>query len=156
MSEPSSAARLNRINLICLGVSDLRRSRAFYRDGLGFETPNNEDEPQIVFFNNAGTKLELFQREELAADINADDPPRVADVSATFNGITLAYNAKTKHEVDAIFAVVEGIGGTIAKAPETASWGGYSGYFRDPDGYYWEVAYADSWQFDAADMLVIE
>lgn len=156
MSDSASTPKLNRINLICLGVADLIRSRTFYRDGLGFETPNNEDNPEIVFFNNGGTKLELFQREELAADIGGDNPPATSDPAAAFNGITLAYNAKTKEEVDAIFAKIESIGGTIAKAPELVFWGGYSGYFRDPDGYYWEVAYADDWKFDANDMLIIE
>ncbi|MEZ5088164.1 MAG: VOC family protein, partial [Tessaracoccus sp.] len=156
MSDSASNPKLNRINLICLGVADLIRSRAFYRDGLGFETPNNEEKPEIVFFDNGGTKLELFQREELAADIGGDSPPTTSDPAAAFNGITLAYNAKTKEEVDAIFAKIESIGGTIAKAPELVFWGGYSGYFRDPDGYYWEVAYADDWKFDANDMLIIE
>lgn len=156
MSDSASNPRLNRINLICLGVADLTRSRAFYRNGLGFETPNNEDNPEIVFFDNRGTKLELFQREALAADIGGDNPPATSDPATAFTGITLAYNAKTKEEVDAIFATIESIGGTIAKAPELVFWGGYSGYFRDPDGYYWEVAYADSWKFDANDMLVIE
>jgi catechol 2,3-dioxygenase-like lactoylglutathione lyase family enzyme len=156
MDETAPRPRLNRINLICLGVADLVRSRAFYRDGLGFETPNDEENPEIVFFDNGGTKLELFQRKALAADINTENPPQLADTAAAFNGITLAYNAKTKEEVDAIFARIEGIGGTIAKAPELVFWGGYSGYFRDPDGYYWEVAYADSWKFDSNDMLVIE
>ena len=156
MNEASPSPRLNRINLICLGVADLVRSRAFYRDGLGFETPNDEEDPAIVFFDNGGTKLELFRREALAADIDAGNPPPLADAAATFTGITLAYNAKSREEVDAIFAGIERIGGTIAKAPEAVSWGGYSGYFRDPDGYYWEVAHADSWRFDSGDMLIIE
>lgn len=156
MSTAASNPRMNRINLICLGVADLKRSRAFYRDGLGFETSSVDENPEIVFFDNGGTKLELFQRDQLAQDINADAPPQLADTQATFSGITLAYNAKSKDEVDAIFAKVESIGGSIAKAPEIVFWGGYSGYFRDPDGYYWEVAYADSWEFDDNDMLVIE
>lgn len=121
MSDSASNPKLNRINLICLGVADLIRSRAFYRDGLGFETPNNEENPEIVFFDNGGTKLELFQREELAADIGGDSPPTTSDPAAAFNGITLAYNAKTKEEVDAIFAKIESIGGTIAKAPNWSS-----------------------------------
>lgn len=147
---------MNRINLICLGVADLERSRAFYRDGLGVETSSVDENPEIVFFDNGGTKLELFQRDQLARDINAEAPPQLADTQSTFTGITLAYNAKTKEEGDAIFANIESTGGSIAKSPETVSWGGYSGYFRDPDGYYWEVAYADSWEFDDNDMLVIE
>lgn len=144
---------MNSIHLICLGVRDLIKSRAFYRDGLGFKTPHNQDNPEIVFFNNNGTRLELYSLEGLARDINAAEPPAV---TGGFTGITLAYNAKTKEEVDSIFATIEQIGGTIAKQPEFVSWGGYSGYFRDPDGYYWEVAYADSWKFDETDMLVIE
>lgn len=156
MSDLAPNTKLNRINLICLGVTDLIRSRAFYRDGLGFVTPNTEDNPEIVFFDNGGTKLELFSRQALAADINSEHPPAISDPARAFGGITFAYNAKSKEEVDAIFTKIERIGGTIAKAPELVSWGGYSGYFRDPDGYYWEVAYADVWDFDDHDMLVIE
>ena len=144
---------MNRINLICLGVRDVKKARAFYRDGLGFSTPNNEEEPQIVFFNNGGTKLELYPLDELAKDISETNLPTIG---AGFGGITLAYNAKSKEEVDEIFREIEAIGGTIVKPPQVVFWGGYSGYFRDLDGYYWEVAYADSWKFDEADMLVIE
>lgn len=146
---------MDRINLICLGVADLHRSRAFYRDGLGFSTSSAEENPEIVFFRNGGTKLELYQREALAKDIGGEDPPALADTQTQFCGITLAYNAKSKAEVDEIFGRIEEIGGTIAKHPELVFWGGYSGYFRDPDGYYWEVAYADSWEFDDQEMLVI-
>lgn len=144
---------MNRINLICLGVRDLVKARAFYRDGLGFSTPNNEDDPKVVFFNNGGTKLELYGRGQLAKDIDAANPPPLAD---GFAGITLAYNAQSKEEADAIFARVEAAGGIIVKPPQAAFWGGYSGYFRDLDGYHWEVAYWDGWKFDATDMLVIE
>lgn len=144
---------MDRINLICLGVRDMRKSLAFYRDGLGFATSSREDNPGIVFFQNKGTRLELYPLEELAKDINRAAPP---SVGTGFPGITLAYNAKSKEEVDAIFRKIENIGGTIAKLPETMFWGGYSGYFQDPDGYYWEVAYADSWTFDENDMLIIE
>lgn len=148
--------RLNRINLICLGVRDLVRSRAFYRDGLRFDTPDNEENPEIVFFDCRGTKLELYGLQDLAEDINATTPPQIADPQVLFGGITLAYNAHSKDEVDEVFAKIEDIGGTIAKRPEVVSWGGYSGYFRDPDGYYWEVAYSDAWKFDENEMLIIE
>lgn len=144
---------MNRINLICLGVRDIQKSLAFYRDGLGFATSAKEPAPAIVFFNNGGTKLELYPLEGLRRDIGEKSPPTAGE---GFSGITLAYNAKTKQEVDDIFARVKQIGGQVAKMPETVFWGGYSGYFKDPDGYYWEVAYADSWQFDENDMLVIE
>lgn len=144
---------MDRINLICLGVRDMKKSLAFYRDGLGFATSCREDNPGIVFFQNKGTRLELYPLEELVQDINRAAPP---SVGTGFSGITLAYNAKSKEEVDAVFRKIESIGGTIAKLPETVFWGGYSGYFQDPDGYYWEVAYADSWKFDENDMLIIE
>ncbi|MEG6502165.1 MULTISPECIES: VOC family protein [unclassified Desulfovibrio] len=144
---------MNRINVICLGVRDIVKARAFYRDGLGFTTPNNEEKPDVVFFSNGGTKLELYPLAELAKDINETNPPALG---TGFGGITLAFNAKTKEEVDAIFAKVESLGGTIAKRPETAFWGGYSGYIQDLDGYYWEIAYWDGWRFDANDMLIID
>lgn len=144
---------MNRINVICLGVRDLVKSRAFYRDGLGFKTPNTEDDPQVVFFNNGGTRLELFERQALAKDIDENSPPPLAN---GFGGITLAYNAKSQEEADAIFARIEGLGGRIAKQPQRVFWGGYSGYFQDPDGYYWEVAFFEGWKFDANDMLIIE
>ena len=144
---------MNRINLIALGVRDIKKSRAFYRDGLGFATRNNEEDPQIVFFNNGGTKLELYPLEELAKDINEANPPAISN---GFSGITLAYNAKSKEEVDSIFSKIEGIGGSIVKQPQLVFWGGYSGYFRDLDGYFWDVAYADSWMFDDNAMQIIE
>lgn len=144
---------MNRINLIALGVTNVAASRTFYEKALGFITPNREENPTIVFFNNNGTKLELYPLQGLAKDINEQNPPKI---NRGFCGITLAYNAKTKQEVDDIFSNIERLGGTIAKLPEDVFWGGYSGYFQDPDGYYWEVAYADLWQFDENDMLIIE
>ena len=144
---------MNRINVICLGVRDVGKARTFYRDCLGFETPFDEECPQVVFFNNAGTRLELYERQALAKDIDEDNPP---PLSEGFGGITLAFNAKSKDEVDEIFGRIESFGGKIAKSPQFVFWGGYSGYFQDPDGYYWEVAYWDGWKFDKNDMLVIE
>ena len=144
---------MNRMNLICLGVKDLKQARDFYHEVLGFETANKEENPSIVFFNNQGTKLELYPLEALAKDIDADNPPKTG---AGFSGITLAYNAKSKAEVDALFLRLKNLGVRIVKPPQTVSWGGYSGYFQDPDGYYWEIAYAEGWQFDDQDMLVIE
>ena len=144
---------MNRINLICLGVRDMKASLIFYRDVLGFQTSCREEKPGIVFFQNGGTRLELYPLDGLAKDISKADPPAIV---TGFAGITLAYNAKTRDEVDSIFQRIERLGGVVAKFPEDVFWGGYSGYFKDPDGYYWEVAYADSWKFDENDMLVIE
>ena len=144
---------MNRINLICLGVGNMARSLEFYKK-IGFKTYEKEDNPPIVFFDNRGTKLELYPIAELARDINADNPPDI--VTGGFSGITLAINLKSEQEVDAFMEAVSANGGTIAKKPERVFWGGYSGYFQDPDGYYWEVAFGPMWEFDENEMLVIK
>ncbi|HWR23193.1 MAG TPA: VOC family protein [Feifaniaceae bacterium] len=143
---------MNRINIICLGVKDIIKSRAFY-EGLGFVTPNKEANPSVVFFQNGGTRLELYPLDLLAEDIDAQTPP---PIGTGFGGITLAFNAGSKEEADAVFERAAAFGGKIAKPPQRAFWGGYSGYFQDLDGYYWEVAYWEGWKFDANDMIVIE
>ncbi len=135
-----------------LGVSDISKSLKFYRDGLGFKTSVKEDNPDIVFFKNGGTRLALYPLNELAEDINNSNPPR----GEGFSGITLAYNAKSKKEVDEVIAMAEKAGGKIVKKAQKVFWGGYSGYFTDPDGYYWEVAYCDIWKFDENNMIIIE
>jgi len=144
---------MNRMNLICLGVKNLKQARDFYHGVLGFETSNNEDDPSIVFFNNQGTKLELYPLDALAKDIDPVNPPQCGN---GFSGITIAYNAKSVEEVDALFLRLKNHGVRIVKPPQTVSWGGYSGYFQDPEGYYWEILYAKGYQFDDQDMLVIE
>jgi predicted lactoylglutathione lyase len=144
---------MNRVNLIGLGVRNMKKSLDFYKS-IGFKTYVKEDNPPIVFFDNQGSKLELYPIEELAKDINSENPPIINQ--GGFSGITLACNMKSEKEVDDLFAIIEKCGGTIAKRPELVFWGGYSGYFQDPDGYYWEVAYASTWEFDENDMLIIK
>lgn len=144
---------MNRINLIALGVKDMAESYHFYKEILGFQTFEDNPNAPIIFFNNRGTKLELFPIEELAKDINADNPPEIT--SGGFNGITLAYNAKSDDEVDEIFVHLKENNVEIVKMPERVFWGGYSGYFKDPNGYYWEVARAN-FEFDDQDMIVLK
>lgn len=144
---------MNRINLICLGVRDMAAALAFYK-ALGFQTFEQKANPPIVFFNTQGTKLELFPLENLAKDINEDQPPALS--SGGFSGITLAINLESPAAVDELMALAASLGAKIVKAPEKVFWGGYSGYFQDLDGYYWEVAYGPNWQFDDQGMLVIE
>ena len=146
---------MNRINLITLGVRNIGKSLKFYRN-IGFEASVTGDEanPVIVFFNNEGSKLELFPLEELAKDINGENPPELS--KGGFTGITLAYNAKSETEVDDIFQSVKKVGAQVVKEPQALSWGGYGGYFIDPDGYYWEVAYGSNWEFDDSNMLIIK
>lgn len=145
---------MNRINLITLGVKDLKASLQFYKN-IGFKTTAEvtDDHLAIVFFNNDGTKLEIFPIEALAKDINADSPPTIT--SGGFIGITLAYNAKSKEEVDSILEQVETFGATVVKPAQGLDWGGYGGYFTDIDGYYWEVTFGDMWKFDEQNMLII-
>ena len=122
-----------KLSIVTLGVADLAVSRAFYEEKLGF-TPVSEDEG-IVFYDMGGARLGLFNREELAKD---------ATVSAEgkgFRGVTLAHNEPSEAAVDAVFAELRAQGVEIVKEPEKVFWGGYSGYFADPDGHLWEVAY---------------
>ena len=125
-----------RINLITLGVADLPRAVRFYRDGLGWPTKYKADEP-IAFFKLTGTILSLYPLKELAADIS----PAIKPARTGFGGITLAHNVRTRAEVAVVLAQAERAGGRIIKPAQDVFWGGHSGYFSDPDGYYWEVAW---------------
>ena len=144
---------MNRISIICLGVKDMAQSIRFYRDGLGFSTDEKEDNPKVVFFNTTGTKFELYPLSLLAEDINEKNPPQIA---MGFAGITLAYNVKSEAEVHEIMELAKKAGAVIVKEPQKVFWGGYSGYFTDPNGYYWEVAYNPYWSFDENEMLVLD
>jgi catechol 2,3-dioxygenase-like lactoylglutathione lyase family enzyme len=122
-----------RVSLITLGVASLDRSREFY-ERLGWKRSMTNAEG-IVFFQTGGMAMALFPREELAKDANLHP-----DVNG-FQGIALAYNARTRAEVDSVLREAEAAGATLAKAAQEAFWGGYSGYFTDPDGFLWEVAW---------------
>jgi catechol 2,3-dioxygenase-like lactoylglutathione lyase family enzyme len=122
-----------RISLITLGVADLDRSRAFY-EKLGWKRAM-KGAAGIAFFQAGGMALALYPRDRLAAD--AGVPPD----SEGFRGFALAYNAQRREEVDAVLAEAEAAGATILKKARDAAWGGYSGYFADPDGIAWEVAW---------------
>ena len=125
-----------RITVITLGVADLDRSLRFYRDGLGFR-PARASNEHITFFQAGGVVLALYPRELLAEDARLPDrgPPQ------GFSGFTLAHNVEQREQVDAVLEEIRAIGGTILKPAEDAFWGGRSGYFADPDGYPWEVAW---------------
>lgn len=144
---------MNRLNLITLGTKDIVKSHNFFRE-LGFDTSirGTESNPFIIFFRNEGTRIALYPLEELAKDINKESPP---SISSGFSGITLAYNAKSMNEVDEVLKSAKLAGAKIIKEPKKNDWGGYGGYFTDLDGYYWEVAFGEDWEFDASNMLVI-
>jgi len=123
-----------RLSIVTLGVSDLARSVRFYRDGLGL--PLREGSGDVIaFFETKGTWLALFPREALAADANAGSS------GAGFPGFTLAHNVRSREAVDELLREAEAAGASIVKPAEETDWGGYSGYFSDPDGFLWEVAW---------------
>jgi hypothetical protein len=125
-----------RVSLITLGVADLARSYRFYKDGLGLPT-TRRPEDGIVFFQTRGVAHAHYPYSELAEDVGPGwDGPR-----SKFSGITLAHNVREQHEVDEVLAAAAAAGAEIVKPAVNTSWGGYSGYFRDPDGYLWEVAW---------------
>ena len=140
-----------RISIITLGVRDLERSFAFYHHGLGFPS-TRKPEQGIIFFQTQGVCLALYPQDKLAQDVSPDFPNERGPSS----GITLAHNTRSKTEVDEIMQRAAAAGGKILKAPEIAEWGGYSGYFSDPDAYLWEVAWCADWRFHEDGSLVIE
>jgi catechol 2,3-dioxygenase-like lactoylglutathione lyase family enzyme len=129
-----------RITLLTLGVDDLERSVAFYREGLGLKTPGivgkEFEHGAVAFFDlDQGLKLALWPRDSIAHDTGLRKTTR----SAT--EFTLGHNVKSIDEVDAVMAQAKKAGATIIKPASKTFWGGYSGYFQDPDGHVWEVAW---------------
>ena len=182
--------KIPRMTVITLGVSDLARSTAFYREI--FSTPPNTENDGVTFFQLPGAWLSLYPLDKLAEDIGletgllapqqsrpgASPSPLVQGARSeaagaylagrrgsdhyagvhhchptdttrqpVFRGFTLAYNARSKDEIVSIFARVAEAGAHIAKSPQDTFWGGYSGYFSDPDGHYWEVAWGPMFDF---------
>lgn len=123
-----------RISIITLAVADLPRSVEFYRDGLGLPLADENTE-SIAFFRNRGTWLALYPRQALADDVG------IAPEGSGFPGVTLAHNVRTQEEVDALLEVAVAAGATLVKPAQDTFWGGYSGYFADPEGYLWEIAW---------------
>ncbi len=124
----------NRLTIIGLGVSDLKSATAFYVEKFGWECTKNSTDA-ITFIKLNGILLSLYPREKLAEDAN------VSSIGNGFKGVTLAYNTRSKDEVDQIFVDLEAKGVKIVKKPEDVFWGGYSGYISDLDDNLWEIAY---------------
>ena len=116
-----------------LGVADVARSRAFY-EALGFRAGSASQE-SVTFLDAGGVVLALYGRAALAEDAG------VADTPTGFSGVTLAHNARSEAEVDGVLAEAVAAGAKLVKPACKVFWGGYSGYFADPDGHLWEVAY---------------
>ncbi len=125
-----------RVSIVTLGVGNLKRSREFYerlgwrRSGVGGD--------DVVFFQTGGMALALYARDDLAKDA------KIAADGHGFGGVALAYNTRSREEVDTVLAEAQAAGAKLLKPAEQAFWGGYSGYFSDPDGHLWEVAWNPS------------
>jgi catechol 2,3-dioxygenase-like lactoylglutathione lyase family enzyme len=128
-----------RVSLITLGVSDVARARAFY-EALGWS--GRSPDGDVVFFQAGGMIVALWRRDKLAADSAVPD-------GGGWGGVTLAYNGRTRADVDAVLAQASAAGGTIRRGAAPTSWGGYSGVFTDPDGHPWEVAHNPFWHIAA-------
>ncbi len=122
-----------RISMVSLGVADLQTSTRFYETGLGL--PRMDSPPGVAFFNLNGTWLGLAERGALAKDAG------VSAEGSGYTGINLAHNVASEADVDAVMTLAAQAGATVIKSPTRADWGGYHGYFSDPDGHLWEVAH---------------
>jgi hypothetical protein len=126
-----------RISVVTLVVADLDTARAFYtRMGWRLSVTSTDD---VAFFQAGGMVLGLYGRESLAVDA------QVSPEGSGFRGVALAHNARSRGEVDEILAEAAAAGATITKAAHDTFWGGYAGYFADPDGHLWEVAFNPHW-----------
>jgi hypothetical protein len=135
-----------RVSLITLGVADLQRSRSFY-ERLGW---SGQEVEETVFFQAAGQAVVLWGRKKIAADAGIKD-----DGTSTFGGIVLAHNVRSRDEVDHIVSAAASAGGTVTKVPSETFYGGYAGYFRDPDGHVWEIAHNPGFALGADGTLTL-
>lgn len=132
---------VQRVSVITLGVRDIAAARQFYSD-LGWE-PRDEVPGQVVFYQLHGSVLGLFGLDALAVDQGR--PGAQLGTGA----VTLAQNFRSETDVDAAYAKALSVGATALKAPEKTFWGGYAGYYADPDGHPWELAHNPFWELDA-------
>jgi uncharacterized protein len=136
-----------RLSIVTLGVADLARARKFYCKGLGWKE-SSASQPAVSFIDAGGVVLGLFGRHALAEDAClADAPP---SPPGAFEGITLAHNVRSKQAVDKVLAEAVKAGAALLKPGQDVFWGGYSGYFADPDGHAWEVAWNPFFPMDKA------
>jgi len=138
-----------RLSLISLGVNSVDASTAFY-SRLGWRYSEKFSNDSITFFQLGAIVLGLYGRENLANDIGVTNTDRPG-----FSGIALAHNARTKAEVDEILALAVKAGATQLKEAQDVFWGGYSGYFSDPDGHIWEVAWNPFFDISADGAIVL-
>lgn len=129
-----------RLTLVTLGVDNVAKARAFY-EKLGF-IASSDSNPHVAFFDAGGVVLALFGRTALADDAQVENSP------LGFSGVTLAHNAASEVQVDAMMAKALAAGASLKKTAGKTFWGGYAGYFADPDGHLWEIAHNPFWPLD--------
>ena len=130
------------LSLLTLGVEDVQRARRFY-EAMGL-TASSESKAEVAFFQLGGVVLALFGRASLAADAH------LPDSIPGFSGVAMAWNVASDAEVDGALSRAIANGGRLINAGQKVFWGGYSGYFADPDGHLWEVAHNPFWSLDAS------
>ena len=129
-----------RLTLVTIGVADVQRSVAFYRDVVGWSPAVILDD--FAVFDLGGTMFAMWPHAALAAELGVPPEPQA------YRGVALAHNVRSREEVDAVFADLRERGATISREPTPTAWGGYSGYFQDPDGHRWEIAHNPGWPLD--------
>jgi catechol 2,3-dioxygenase-like lactoylglutathione lyase family enzyme len=156
----SNPAPIPRLTAVTLGVRDFHASLLFY-ETLGFARRLRATGDEVAFLDAGGVVLALYPWDKLAQDaaVSTPDPPRLperegeGEVPARFRGTTLAWNCTSRTEVDAAFGCALAAGATLLKAAQETSWGGYSGYFADPDGHPWEIVHAPGLPLSPAGQL---
>ncbi len=136
-----------RVSLITLAVKDIARSRAFYETGLGWRPAFADDE--VVFYQIGGAILSLFSLSAFLEDA------RLSPEAIKTGSVALAHNVRSREEVDVVMNEAVEAGARILKTPRPTPWGGYSGYFADPDGQPWEVAFNPEWPLNADGTIAI-
>jgi len=136
-----------RISVLTIGVDNLERSLKFYQDGLGLSTEGivgkEFEHGAVAFFDlQAGLKLAIWNRKDIAHDT------KITEITPSPTEFTIGHNVESKEEVDFVMAQAEKAGAVITVRPHDTFWGGYSGYFQDPDGHLWEVVWNPDWVFN--------
>lgn len=131
------------ISVITLGVDDLKRALSFYKDGLGWETDDiigeHLENSAVVFFKLAsGLRLALWPRKSIAAEMGVE-------VAHNANEVLLSHNTSSRSEVDVVMKKAKAAGATVLHEAKELFWGGYGGFFKDPDGHIWEVTWNPKW-----------
>lgn len=136
-----------RITVLTIGVDDLEKSTKFYRDGLGFKTEGiigkEFEHGAVVFFDlQNGIKLGLWPRQSIVHDT------KIAHISPSPTEFTIGHNVNSKEEVDDVMEQAKKAGANIIKPAQDTFWGGYAGYFQDPDGHLWEIVWNPQWKIE--------